>query len=86
MRLLGLFFTDAELEAIRNGEKKEMSQLVQGMMVDQTDEEEMEELARDLRVKFTAPTQVPKEKPSCHQNDATEALRKAMAAGSLGPK
>ena len=46
----------------------------------------MEELARDLRVKFTAPSQVAKEKPSRHQSDSTEALRKAMAAGSLGPK
>ena len=64
-----------------------MSQLVQGMMDNQTDEEEMEELARDLSVKFTAPAQVPKEKQSRHQNDSTKALlRKAMAAGSLGPK
>ena len=85
---LGLFFTDAELRAIRNDEKKEMSQeLVQGMMDDQTDAEEMEELAQDLRVKFTLPAQVRKEKPSRHhQTDSTKALRKAMAAGSLEPK
>ena len=82
----GLFFTDAEIKAAREDEKKAMSHLVQGMMEAQTDEEEMEELARDLRVKFAAPTQVAKEKPSRHQSDSTEALRKAMAAGSLGPK
>ena len=47
---------------------------------------QQEELAWDLRVKFTVPAQVPKEKPSPHQTDSTEALCKAMAAGSLEPK
>jgi hypothetical protein len=82
----GIFFTDAEFQAVRESEKKEMSHLVQGMNDNPVDKEEMDELARDLRVKFVQPVQGPKKKPSRPQSDPTEQLRNAMAAGTLEPK
>ena len=84
----GILFTDAELQAVREAKKKEMSHLVQGMNDDPTNKEEMEELAQDLRVKFLVePIEVPKKKSAAHhQSDSTNDLRKAMDASALEPK
>jgi hypothetical protein len=80
----GVFFSDADLRAFKEAEKEEMSHLVDGMNENSIDKEEMDELARDLRVKFVEPTQ--KKKSARTKSDPTEELRKAMAAESLGAK
>jgi hypothetical protein len=83
----GLFFADAQLQSFKQAERAEMSHLVQGMNDGTTDKEEMNELARDLRVTFIEPSKEPPRntKASPHK-DSTEKLRKALAADSLGTK
>jgi hypothetical protein len=80
----GLFFTDAQLQSFKQAERAEMSHLVQGMNEDPTDKEEMNELARDLRVTFIEPSkELPRNAKASPHKDSTEKLRKALAADSL---
>jgi hypothetical protein len=79
----GRFFTDEQLQAFKRSEKAEMAQLVQGMNDDFTDQDEMEELARDLRVKFAEPLhdkEEPRTKKAMSNVKTTDGLRKALAA------
>jgi hypothetical protein len=85
----GFYFTDEQLHGFKQAEMAEMSHLVQGMNDDVTDKEEMNELARDLRVKFADPsTELPRSKKASPQKGSSEYLRKALAAdsGSRMPK
>jgi hypothetical protein len=82
----GLFFTDAQLQSFKQVERAEMSHLVQGMNDDTTDKEEMNELARDLRVTFIEPSKEPPRNTKAPHKDSTEKPRKALVADSLGTK
>jgi hypothetical protein len=80
----GPYYTDAQVSAFQADAAKEMTRLVQTMNEDGSDEEEMEELSRDVRVKIAAPTPTQaKKKPSAASE--TYDLRKALAASSGGP-
>ena len=48
----GIFFTNAELQPVKEAKKKEMSHLVQGMKDNLTDKEEMEELEERHQVEI----------------------------------
>jgi hypothetical protein len=64
-----------------------MSHLVQGMSNDLTGQDEMDELARDLRVKFVEPLkEQPNTKKASPARNSTDDLRKTLAADSLGTK
>jgi hypothetical protein len=80
----GPCYTDSQVLAFQAEAAKEMALLVGTMNEDGSDEGEMEDLARDVRIRFASPTPAPgKNKPSvaCETYD----LRKALAASSGGP-
>jgi hypothetical protein len=80
----GPCYTDSQVLAFQAGAAKEMALLVGTMNEDGSDEGEMEDLARDVRIRFTSPTPAPgKNKPSVASE--TYDLRKALAASSGGP-
>jgi hypothetical protein len=51
----GPYYTDSQIQAFQVQEKKEMAHLVQTMNEDATDLGKMEELSRDLRMRFKSP-------------------------------
>jgi hypothetical protein len=79
----GPYYTEDQIRAFQAEEAKEMSQHVDTMAEDVTDEEEMEELARDVRVKFPAGTG---SDSYDHRKARAEnsVLREALAASSGG--
>jgi hypothetical protein len=80
----GPCYTDSQVRAFQSDAAKEMTLLVDTMNEDGSDGGEMEELSRDVRVKFVSPTPAPvKNKPSA--SSTTYDLRKALAASSGGP-
>jgi hypothetical protein len=90
----GPYYTDAQILAFQAEEAKEMTQHVESMNEDGTDEEEMEELSRDVRVKFKSRTS-PLAKSKARGEGGTTYdrrkaraeiydLRKALAASSGG--
>ena len=92
----GLYYSDAQIRAFQDAEAEEMGQHVEAMVEDATDEEEMEELSRDVRVKFTSRTQLPPNRRKADAETDTydpsktsttldrEGLRKSLAAYSGG--
>jgi hypothetical protein len=83
-------YSDAQLDAFKVGEAEEMETLVQTMIEGAEYTNEMEELARDLRVHFKASEthQAEKAQPgkTPAKEDVTNGLRKALAAKTAGPK
>jgi hypothetical protein len=87
----GTVYSDAQLNAFKADEAGKMATLVQTMIEDADDVDEMEELARDLRVHFKASETHPAaktqpEKMTPAKEDSTDDLRKALAAKTAGPK
>jgi hypothetical protein len=82
----GPHYTDAQILAFQAESVKEMTLLVDTMHEDESDEEEMEELSRDVRVKFASPTPTTQAKNKKKPSEASEThdLRKALAAASGG--
>jgi hypothetical protein len=77
----GPYYTDAQILGFQTEAAKEMTRLVDTMNDDaESDEEEMERLSRDVRVKFASPVpQQAKDKAGASSNAD---LRKALAASS----
>jgi len=86
----GPHYTEAQIRAFQTDAAQEMSQLVQTMNEEITDGGELEELSRDLRVKFKEPRaqvhSLPSRTPRMHDPDSTEVLRKALAATGVSKK
>ena len=61
-----------------------MNQLVDAMNEDSNDEDEMEELSRDLRVRFVPPKAQSK-KAKSKKTDSAADLRQALAASGSPP-
>jgi hypothetical protein len=80
----GPYYTDAQILAFQADQAKEMTLLVQTMHENESDEEEMEELSRDVRVQFASPTPTQAKKKPSPASDNHD-LRKALAASSGGP-
>ena len=89
----GPYYTDAQIRAFQAEEAKEMSQQVEAMTEDVTDEEELEELSRDVRVQFTPRTPPLANHEAGAGSDTYDhrqaraensVLRKALAASSGG--
>jgi hypothetical protein len=75
----GTVYSDAQLNAFKVEEAEEMENLVQTMIEDAADADEMEELARDLRVHFKASEthqagKAQPEKTTPAKEDATDGL------------
>jgi hypothetical protein len=79
----GPYYTDAQVLAFQAEEAKEMTRHVDAMNEDMSDEEEMEALSRDVRVKFVSPTSAPAKEKASDESDLYD-LRKALAASSGG--
>jgi hypothetical protein len=83
----GWFFTDKQLQAFKQDERAEMSHLVQGMNNYLTDQDEMDELACDLWVKFVEPLkEQPSTKKASKARNSMDDLCNALAVDSLGTK
>ena len=91
----GPYYTDAQILAFQTKEAMEMTQHIDAMNEDVTDEEEMEELSRDVRVKFASRTTPLAKSRAGAESDsygrrkadvesASYDLRKALAASSGG--
>ena len=84
----GPFYTDSQIRDFRITEAKEMSRHVEAMNNDVSDEEEMEALSRDVRVKFAARVPSPardrdlSESAQPRTESETYDLRKTLAASS----
>jgi hypothetical protein len=79
----GPYYTDAQVQAFQAEEAKEMTRHVDAMNEDRSDEEEMEELSRDVRVKFAPRSTSLAEEKTSAESELYD-LRKALAASSGG--
>jgi hypothetical protein len=79
----GPFYTDDQVLAFQAEEEKEMTRHVDAMNEDMSDEEEMEELSRDVRVKF-APKTLSLAEAEARAKSELYDFRKALAASSGG--
>jgi hypothetical protein len=79
----GPHYTDAQIQAFQAEEAEEMTRQVDAMNEDMSDQEEMEELSRDVRVQFAPHTTSPAKEKASVESELYD-LRKALAASSGG--
>jgi hypothetical protein len=79
----GPYYRDAQVLAFQAEEAKERTRHVDAMDMDMSDEEEMEDLSRDVRVKFASQTTSLAEEKASAESELYD-LRKALAASSGG--
>jgi hypothetical protein len=70
-----VLYTDAQIQTFKALEQKEMKHLVEAMNEDATDEDELEELARDMRVSFQL-RRLHQRRPEPKKDDTAETFEK----------